>query len=161
MLEDELEQSPQPQHHDRMPVGPVTESSEERLAVVFARGDHVDIAQASEAQIAGVGVVVGMSSAPIVVWRHRQDTEPKPDTIRRLLGLQERSVTAVVLDHEESQEKCRRGDGQRQGEPVTERQGPVRGVPAEKEGRSRSEELDYAPADICTSIRTQDLTPSP
>ena len=72
-----------------MPVGPVTESSEERPAVVFAHCDHVDIAHAPEAQITGVGMVVGMGSPPIVVWRHCQDTEPKPDTIRRLLGLQE------------------------------------------------------------------------
>ena len=61
-----------------------------------------------------MGVVVRMGSAPITIRGQRQDTDPEPDTIRRVLRLEERSVTAIVLDHEKSRKKHSRGNGQRQ-----------------------------------------------
>jgi hypothetical protein len=83
-------------------------------------GQRVDIADSAALEISRCRVVNGVFASPEIVRRERQHPDHAPDPVVGETAVEEGTMTAIVLDHEELHEKARGRHRQQQAEPVAE-----------------------------------------
>ena len=69
-------------------------------------GECVDVAKAAAIQISRCRVMDGVGAAPQVVRRHGDNADHAADPIIGKTMTEEGAVAAIVLDHEETQQKA-------------------------------------------------------
>ena len=87
--------------------------------MVFGHGQRRDVADPAFVEIAGRGVMRRMRTAPVIIWRQCEDAEDAASPVIRLSVGEERTMAAIMLDHEQAkQEACGRND-QHESPPET------------------------------------------
>jgi hypothetical protein len=95
------------EHNDRMPVDAVAKAAPSGACQVFLYGERVDVAHPAAIKIAGRRVVCGVGASPKVVWCERQHSDHASDPVVRATTMKKGPMTAIVLDHEEPDQKAR------------------------------------------------------
>src|SRR6266487_6630968 len=89
-------------------------------------------------------MVNGVSASPKIVWRERQHPNPASDPVVGETAMEEGTMTAIVLDHEQPHEKARGRHREQQAEPVAKIKGCPHQKPEQNQRPGRHDELDYA-----------------
>src|SRR6516162_5452831 len=95
-----------PEHDERMAVKSVFQTAPPRTSLVFAHCQGIDIADTAPVEVTGAGVMDRMRAAPPVVRRQREHANDAADPVVRQTVGEEGAMAAVVLNHEEAQEKA-------------------------------------------------------
>jgi hypothetical protein len=118
MLEDEQVRRADAKHHGWVAVQAVEKLTLPGSRQIFAHGERIDVANASMIEITRARMVMGVGAFPEIVRRQGENADDPSDPIVRQTVAEERSVAAIVLNHEEAhEESCGRHDEQ-QGNPV-------------------------------------------
>src|SRR4029077_2987721 len=96
----------EPKHYERMSVEPVAETAQLRASQILAHRNRIDIADAASVEIAGARVMNVMAAPPKVIGRKCQRSQQPANPIVQPAMPEEGSMTAVVLNQEEAQEKA-------------------------------------------------------
>ena len=107
MLEDELVERAEAEHHDRVAVQAIAEAPQLALRQVLAHRQGLDVADFALAQVARGGVVDGVRSPPIPVGKERQYAEEVAQRLVPTAAGEERAMTAVVLKDEQADVEAR------------------------------------------------------
>ena len=144
-----------------MPIEAIAQPSEPRQREVFAHGQHFDIADTAAVEIARGRMMFGMSLAPEIVRRQRQHTDGAADPVVSEAVAEKRAMTAVVLDHEQANQKARRrhGDQQRQP-PIAEIHHPPRQHPQCDQRHERYGDFENTARRTGFAIARENLCPS-
>ena len=103
-----------------VPVEAIAKPAPARQRKIFVDRQGFDIADAAPVEIARGGVVDGMGSPPEIVRRQCQHADGAPDPVIGEPVPEECAMTAIVLDHEETNKKTCGGNGQQQIKPVAD-----------------------------------------
>jgi hypothetical protein len=104
---------------------------------VFLDGEGVDGARHATVEVAGGGVVDGVRLAPVGVGREREHAQDSAGPVVGGLGREERSVPAVVLDHEDAHQEGRGRNREQEPGPPAPLNAHQRGRPEQGEGDER------------------------
>ncbi len=97
----------------------------------------------------------GVGPPPMIVGREREHAERPPDPVVQGLVREECAVAAVVLDHEQANQKGGGRQGQQHTPPVSAfDQQPGQG-PQQREGQGRHGQLHEAPEETGRPVRAQ------
>ena len=99
-----------PNNTSGMPVDPIPQAAPPREREKFAHRQRVDVADAARVEIAGARMVDRVRAPPEIVGRKRQNADNAANPIVRAAAREERAVAAVVLNHEEANQKPGRRD---------------------------------------------------
>src|SRR6185295_10262999 len=91
-------------------------------ALIFAYRHRRHIADTPMGEVAHAGVMHGMGALPMIVRRQREDADDPPDPIIGRAATEEGPMAAVMLDHEEADEKPGRGNRKDEAEQWAERE---------------------------------------
>ena len=105
MTQEELVAAAETEHNERVPKQAIAKSAPDGERLKFTHCQRVDIADAPSVKMAGVCMVNRMRAAPVVVWRQRQNTEKPAHPVVRQTIAKEGTMSAIMLDHEQSYEK--------------------------------------------------------
>src|SRR6516162_10479137 len=94
-----------PEHDQRVAVKSVFYAAPPRTGLVFAHCQGIDIADTAPVEVTGGGVMDRMCAAPPIVRRHREHANDTADPVVRQTVGEKGAMAAVVLDHEQAQEK--------------------------------------------------------
>jgi hypothetical protein len=100
---------------DRVPVDPVAQATPSRPRQVLIHGQRVDVTDPTAVKIARCRVMRRVGASPKVVWRERQHPDDAPDPVVGVTTMEERTMTAIMLDHEKPHEKARCRHREQQG----------------------------------------------
>ena len=144
----ELERRPDAEQHERVAVGAIRDAPEPRLALILARSEHVDLADAAAIEAADRRVVRRVRAAPVRVGHEGQHAEYPAYPIVGGARAEERAVTAVVLDREQPQQEAGRGQREREAHPISALcEQPHPEAEAEEPGKVAHQLGDAAPRD--------------
>ena len=118
LLQEEEPCRPDAEHHDGVAVEPVAKLSPAGKRLVFGDGKRRDVAHAALVEIACACMMRSMRAAPVIVGGQRQDAEDAADPVVGMTIGEEGAVPAIVLDHEQADEKACSRDNQNQSPPV-------------------------------------------
>ena len=159
-LEEKHIGGPEPEHHRRMAIEPVNQAAASVQRKILPHRLRLDVADAAPVEISGRCVVDRVAAPPEVVGRQGQDADRPADPVVGGLARQERSVPAIVLDHEQADEQPGGERRQREREPVKamlrgeQHRGPERG-----KGREGDQELKHGATRVRASIGGERLRP--
>jgi len=94
-----------PEHDQRVAVKSVFHAAPPRTGLVFAHCQGIDIADTAPVEVTGGGMMDRMCAAPPIVRRHREHANDAADPVVRQTVGEKGAMAAVVLDHEQAQEK--------------------------------------------------------
>ena len=94
-----------PEHDQRVAVKSVFHAAPPRTGLVFAHCQGIDIADTTPVEVTGGGVMDRMRAAPPVVRRQREHADDAADPVVCQTVGEKGAMAAVVLDHEQAQEK--------------------------------------------------------
>ena len=106
MLYEEHVGRPQSQHHEPVAIQSVAKALEGRERAILFHRQHLDGPQTSTVQVRGCRVMDGMGATPVAVGRHGEHANAATHPGVRRRAWQEGLVTAIVLYHEQPNEKC-------------------------------------------------------
>ncbi len=141
MADEELEDPTESDDDERAAIGTVEQTPPPRRGQVLGHGECIDLADAAAVEVAEVAVMDGVRAPPEFVGSDGEHPEQASDAIVGGAPRQERAVTAVVLDDEETHHES----GRRQRE--TERQ-PVGAVDEPRHRRPQRQESDHVPREL-------------
>ena len=103
-----------PEHDQRVAVKPVFQTAPHGQRAIFAHGQRIEIADAAAIEVAGGGMMDRMRAAPAVIGRQREHAKDAADPVIGQPAGKKSAVAAIVLDHEQADEKAgsRYGDKQ-------------------------------------------------
>jgi hypothetical protein len=118
VLDHEQPDRTEAEHHRGVAVEPVTDAVPVRQRLVLGHGQRHHVADAACVEIAGRGMVDGVGAAPVVIGREGQNPDGAADPVVHTALAEEGAVAAIVLNHEQAQEKpgCRR-NGEQEAPP--------------------------------------------
>jgi hypothetical protein len=108
-VDDEQIGRAQAEHGDRVSVNAVTQPTPSGQREVLLYGQRIDVANSAAIEIAWGRMVDGMGASPEVIGCERQHADHASNPIVCETVMEERSMTAIVLDHEQSHKKARGG----------------------------------------------------
>ena len=131
-------------HHHGMAVEAVAEAPPTGQFEIFAHGQRADVADAAPFQIARAGVMDGVAASPMVLGCQGHHADGAPYPVVRPPITEERTVAAVVLDHEQPHEeaRCRHSNGQAQ--PIAQTETWPHQGPEQNERHRADEDLHHA-----------------
>src|SRR5208282_2506427 len=105
---------PYREHDEGVTIYAIAEPAPLRKCQIFAHRQRVDVPYSAALQITGRRMMYGMSTSPECKWGQGQHTYGAADPVVGQTLTEERAVAAIVLDHEEPDEKacCRKGQQQ-------------------------------------------------
>ena len=104
----------------------------------------------------------GVRAPPEVVWREGQDADDAPDPIVGAPVREKRAMPAVMLNHEEPNQKPRRRDGDEQRRPpVAKREGEPRDDPERDQRQKRHDQFGDATCIARLAVTAEDLPQLP
>jgi hypothetical protein len=95
-----------PEHDQWVAVKTIFQTAPPRTSLVFADCQGIDIADTAPVEVAGGGMMDRMRAAPPVVRRQREYAKDAADPVVRQTVGEKGAMAAVVLDHEQAQEKA-------------------------------------------------------
>ena len=117
MPQDEKIGRAEAEHHRRVAVEPIHQAAPARQRQIFAHRQGIDVANTTALQIARGRVMDGVRAPPEVVWRQGEHAERAADPIVGEAMAEERTVSAIVLDHEQPHQESGGRNGKQQSEP--------------------------------------------
>jgi hypothetical protein len=123
VLHDEKIGRTQAKHDDGVPIETVTKAPPPTRFEIFLDGHGIDITNATAFEMTLTRVMNGMATSPRLVGCQREHADHSTSPIIRQAMAEERAVTAIMLDHEETYEKPCSGHRNNKSEPVAEAQG--------------------------------------
>jgi len=132
------------EHHDRMPVQAIEDPTPSRPRDKLTDGQHVNVADASLVEIARARVMARMAPSPVIVRREGCNADRAANPIVRKAAMKERPVTAIMLDHEETDDQARRRHDQQQATPIAMDKNNPHHSPDDKEGTRRDRQFEHA-----------------
>lgn len=142
-----------------MPVEPISEPPEGRQVSIFAHGQSEDIAHAALVEIAGRSMVNRMRSPPDVVGRQSQHSENPANPVTHIAVPEEGSVTAIMLDREQPDQKGSIHDREAGGKPVAAGKRPAGQDPKDEERDKGDQKLEDAPPVRWLPVNREDPDP--
>jgi hypothetical protein len=109
MTQKELVGSAETEHNKRMPVQAVAKPAPRCERLKFTHSQRADVTNSSLIQVARGCMMDRVRAAPIVVGSQCQNTEKPAYPIVSRTVAKERTMPAIVLDHEQSHEKTGSG----------------------------------------------------
>src|SRR6187401_3383198 len=97
-------------------------------------------------------MVMSMGVSPVVVGRKRQHTQNTADPVVDSTLGEERAMTAIMLDHEEPDEKARRRQRHDQRKPIAVESDQPHRRPQCREASRRDRDLAQSPQIILATI---------
>ena len=132
------------EHDDGIAVEPISEPAPARQRQIFAHGERVDVADTAAVQIARRGMMDAVGVSPEIIGRQRQHADRATHPVVRRSMTKKRAVAAIVLDHEQADEKTRGRNRQQQIKPVAEMIRQPHRQPQQNERHDRDQNLDDA-----------------
>ena len=157
MAQDEQVDRADAEHHQRMAVEAIGDPAPARQCQIFAHGQRVDVADAAAIEIARRGVVDAVRVPPEIIRRQRQHADHASDPIVRQAMTKERAMAAIVLDHEQADEKTRGRNGKQQIKPVAEMIDEPHRQPKQNKWYDCNQNLDDAAAVVRLTKARQTL----
>ena len=159
LLQDEQIGRPDAEHHDRMPVDADSCSRPHRERARYSRTVSVSMSpMPRRVEIARARVMDGVRAPPEIVGRQRQHADDAADPVVRAAAREERAVAAVVLDHEEPNQKPGRRDCDEQRRPpVAEHESEPRDDPEDHQRQECHHQLRNAACIAGLSITAENL----
>ena len=117
MDESELNRRSNTEQNERVSVDAIVELTPFRPAIEFSDCRGLDIADPAAGEVTRTCVVRVVRTAPVFVRSHRDDPAEEAKPIGSFLRLQERAMTAVVLDDEGAHNESADDYGKRDGQP--------------------------------------------
>lgn len=111
-------------------------------------------------EIACIGVVRRVSAEPEGVWRQRRHSDHPADPIIGRTPPEQRSVSAIMLNHEKPHEKASGREGQQQTQPIADAQRHPHQRPKRDERRRSDREFEDAARDFRFTVTTENLGPA-
>jgi hypothetical protein len=105
MTQEELVGGAETEHNERVPVQAIAKPAPDGECLKFTHCQRVDVADSPSVKMARVCMMNRMCAAPVVVRRQRQNTEKPAHPIVRQTIAKEGTMSAIMLDHEQSYEK--------------------------------------------------------
>ncbi len=157
LADDKVEYGTDQQQDQGITVQPITEPPQAAGLLVLAKGHRTDFpAQPAPIEITRRGMMHGMFPAPSVVRRKGQETEQRTDQVIRPACTEKGTMSAVVLQNEQANEKTGRQRRQAQAERVVVLPKPQHAPPAQRKSPQRGRELPHGPPPTGSSVRRQD-----
>ena len=157
LLQEEEIGGAEAEHHQRVPVEAIAKPAPARQRQIFVDRQGIDIADAAPVEIARGGVVDGMGAPPEIVRRQRQHADDAPDPVIGAPVPKESAVTAIMLDHEQTNKKTRGRNGQQQIKPVADVEREPHQQPKENERHDRDQNFDDAAPMVRFAIARKSL----
>src|SRR5579872_699040 len=85
-----------------------------------------------------------MVPSPVIVRREGHNADRAADPVVRKATVKERAVTAIMLDHEETDDQARRGHCQQEATPMAVGENNPHQGPDDKEGPRCDRQLEHA-----------------
>ena len=143
-----------------MAIEPVADPAAPVAREIFANRQRLDVADAAPVEIARRRMVDRMAAPPVIVGGHRHDADPPADPLVGGFARQERTVPAIVLDHEEANEQPgrQRRHGKRKPD-LAMTGGDEHGGPERDEGQDGDRKLEDAARRACPAVGDERLRP--
>ena len=107
VLQDEQVGGADAEHDEGVAIDPIAEPAPKRPREIFAHRQGIDVADPAPFEVAGAGVMDGMRAAPEIIGRECQHADDPPHPVVRQAMTEERTMPAIVLDHEQPHEESR------------------------------------------------------
>ena len=129
---------------------------------ILADSQGIDVADAAAIQITGTGVVDCMASTPKIIRRQRQHPDHPAGPVAAASSREERTVPAIMLDHEQADQQARGRQYQQCVEPeMSQVQGDEHHRPGKRERDRREREFEHTARRIWLAIAAQLPHPIP
>ena len=106
MLQDKQICRSDPEHDYWVAVEPIFQPAPARPSLIFTHSQGIDIADTAPVEVTGDGMMDRMCAAPPIVRRHREHANDVADPVVRQTVGEKGAMAAVVLNHEQAQEKA-------------------------------------------------------
>jgi hypothetical protein len=107
VLQEEAVEGHDTEQEKRMADKAVEAAPNPAFRAVLGDRQRRQITDAAPVEVPGGGVVDGVGFAPDVIWRQRDHADCAAEPVAQPFAAEERSVAAIVLDHEQAHEEGR------------------------------------------------------
>lgn len=129
-------------HHQWVPVCPVFCAFPERSLPVFINRDRIDFTKSAMVETTGAGVMQGVAALPVSIRRECQHTKNAADPVVGPRIAEERTVAAIMLDHEQANQKHGSWQTKDQANPITLGNEHGNECPKSHKGKDRDGDLE-------------------